>query len=194
MALYINRLLRALLVSGLGFGGGVGLLAFIFALVSGGAPAVHYALKTAIFFGLLFSVLFVLVMMLLDLTVKLYLARGFTEGVWELEQTREVQLEGTIKHVTSACRQALLSVPNVTNVIDDLEHLCVRAETGPSWRSPGEEIEVEINPLNESHWQLRCVSKPRSPKVIFDYGKNFENVEVWRRQTATELKKAMEGR
>jgi len=194
MALYIKRLLRALLVSGLGFGGGVGLLAFIFALVLGGAPDVRYALKIAVFFGLLFSILFVLVMMLLDLTVKLYLARGFTEGVWELEQTRELQLEGKIKHVTSACRQALLSVPNVTNVIDDLEHLRVRAQTGASWRSPGEEIEVEINPLNESHWRLRCVSKPRSPKVIFDYGKNFENVEIWRRQTPAELKKAMEPR
>jgi hypothetical protein len=191
MALYIRRLLRAALVSALGFGGGVGLLIFIFALMLGGAHAINYALKAAIFFGLLFSVLLVVVMMLLDVTVKLYLARGFSEGVWELEQTRVVEVDGTIKQIAAASRAALLSVPNVTNVIDDTDNLLARAQTGASWRSPGEDIEVEINPVNESRWQVRCVSKPRSAKVVFDYGKNFENVETWRKQLATSLAEAI---
>jgi hypothetical protein len=191
MSLYIRRLLRAGLVSALGFGGGVGLLIFIFALMLGGTHAINTALKAAIFFGLLFSVLLVAVMMLLDLTVKLYLARGFGEGVWELEQTRVVEVDGTIKQVAAASRAALLSVPNVTNVIDDTDNLLARAKTGASWRSPGEDIEVEFNPVNESRWQVRCVSKPRSTEVVFDYGKNFENVETWRRQLGTNLKEAL---
>jgi len=194
MALYIKRLLRAGLVSALGFGGGVGLLIFIFALMLGGAHAINYAVKAAVFFGLLFSVMLVVVMIMLDLTVRLYIARGFTEGVWELEQTRVVEVDGTIKQIAAACRQALLSVPNVTNVTDDMENLLARAQTGASWRSPGEDLEVEINPVNESRWQVRCVSKPRSNKVLFDYGKNFENVEIWRRQLSTGLKEAIKPR
>jgi hypothetical protein len=194
MSLYIRRLLRAGLVSALGFGGGVGLLIFIFALMLGGAHAINYAVKAAIFFGLLFSVMLVVVMMMLDLTVRLYIARGFTEGVWELEQTRVVELDGTIKQIAAACRQALLSVPNVTNVTDDMENLLARAQTGASWRSPGEDLEVEINPVNESRWQVRCVSKPRSPKVVFDYGKNFENVEIWRRQLSAGLQESLKPR
>jgi hypothetical protein len=194
MSLYIKRLLRAGLVSALGFGGGVGLLIFIFALMLGGAHAINYAIKAAVFFGLLFSVMLVVVMIMLDLTVRLYIARGFTEGVWELEQTRVVEVDGTIKQIAAACRQALLSVPNVTNVTDDMENLLARAQTGASWRSPGEDIEVEINPVNESRWQVRCVSKPRSSKVLFDYGKNFENVEIWRRQLGTGLKEAIKPR
>jgi len=191
MVLYIRRLLRAGLVSAVGFGGGVGLLIFIFAVMLGGVNAINTGLKAAIFFGLLFSVLLVVVMMLLDLTVKLYLARGFGQGVWELEQTRVVEVDGTIKQVAAASRAALLSVPNVTNVIDDQDNLLARAKTGASWRSPGEDLEVEFNPVNESRWQVRCVSKPRSTDVVFDYGKNFENVEIWRRQLDAGMKEAM---
>jgi hypothetical protein len=190
MALYIRRLLRAGLVSALGFGGGVGLLVFIFAVVLGGPHAVLQGLKAGVFFGILFSVLLVVVMMLLDVTVRLFLARGFTEGVWELEQTRVVEVEGTIKQIGMACRQALLSVPNVTNVTDDMESRLARAQTGASWRSSGEDIEVKIDPVDESRWKLSCVSKPRSANVVFDYGKNFENVEVWRRQFNVGLKEA----
>jgi hypothetical protein len=43
-------------------------------------------------------------------------------------------------------------------------------------------MDVEINPQEEMKWHLRCLSKPRSSNMVFDYGKNFENVEAWKRE------------
>jgi hypothetical protein len=189
---YLKRLLRAVTVSGLGFGGGVGMLVFILLVMTHGNKAsAGYALKAAIFIGLVFAVLMVVVMLLFDITVKLYLAKGFSEDIWELEQSREIELDGTFRQVAAASRQALMQVPDAGNVSDDSENQVGRASTGASWRSPGEEIEVEINPINETKWRLRCTSKPKSPKVVFDYGKNFENVEVWRRLIVSEMEAAI---
>jgi hypothetical protein len=155
--------------------------------IKGEKTAFSVGLHAALAIGIVFAVLLVVVMGLLDLSVKLYIARGFKDDIWELEQTRELELEGSFKKISSACRQALLLVPNVTNVSDDNENHLARALTGASWRSPGEEIEVEINPVDETKWRLRCISRPKSSSVVFDYGKNFENVEIWRKQIATEL-------
>jgi len=57
--------------------------------------------------------------------------------------------------------------------------MVTRAVTGTSWRSTGEEMEVEMNPIAENSWLVRCSSKPKSAGALFDYGKNFENVETW---------------
>jgi len=88
----------------------------------------------------------------------------------------------------AACRQALLDVPNVTSVSDDMANLTARALTGASWRSSGEEIDVRISPQGDSQCRIQCVSRCKSPKTIFDYGKNFENVETWQRRMSEELK------
>ncbi len=192
MLRYLNRLLRAATVSGLGFGGGVGLLVFILLVMThGNKTSAIYSLKAAIFIGVIFAALLVVVMMLFDLTVKLYLAKGFREDIWELEQSREIELTGTFRQISAACRSALMQVPDVGNVSDDSENLVGRASTGASWRSPGEDLEVEINPIDENRWKLRCTSKSKSNAVVFDYGKNFENVEVWRRQITRELAEAL---
>ncbi len=101
-------------------------------------------------------------------------AKGAHSQIWELEQTRELIYEGSSKEAMAACRRALLMVPYVHQVSDDTEHLTARASTGASWRSPGEDLEVEINPISENRWQVKCVSRSRSKNVVFDYAKNFE--------------------
>ncbi len=191
MTRYFARIVRALVVNTLGFGGGCGLLVFIFMLVLKQQPflvALQFGLKSGLVIGLMSSFFLVVVCGLIDLTTHLFLAKGLYKEIWELEQTRDVVAAGTVKEVMQATRQALLTVPNVKNVSDDVEHLITRASTGPSWRSPGEEIEVEINPLQENTWKLRVTSRSRTKNAVFDYGKNYENVEVWQKQLHDILK------
>lgn len=186
---YLRRLVRAALVSTLGFGGGVALLLFIFiVMVKGEHDAAQSAIKAGLLLGIAFSFILTFVMVLLDLTARLFIAKGLSSSFWDLEQKREVILEGTLKQVVAASRQALLAVPNVTSVSDDVPNLTAKALTGASWRSPGEEIDVQISVISDSKYQLKCVSRCKSEKAIFDYGKNFENVETWQRQMDAELK------
>jgi hypothetical protein len=182
MSRYFARVVRALVVSTLGFGGGVGLLVMIVMLgIRHDQMAVQFGWKAGLIIGLLFAFVLVAVLLPLDLTAHLFLGKGLYKEIWELEQVRAVVVEGSLKEVLSATRQSLLLVPYVKSVSDDVEHLVTRASTGPSWRSAGEELEVELNPLKENTWKLKCTSRSRSKSVVFDYGKNFENVETWQR-------------
>ncbi len=188
MSRYFARIVRALIVSTLGFGGGVGLLVMIFMLgIRHDQSAIQFAWKAGLIIGLLFAFVLVAVLLPLDLTAHLFLAKGLYKEIWELEQQRDVIVEGSLKEVLQATRQSLLMVPYVKSVSDDVEHLITRASTGPSWRSAGEDLEVELNPIKENTWKLKCVSRSRSKNVVFDYGKNFENVETWQRNLHTSL-------
>ncbi len=180
MSRYIARIIRAIIVSTLGFGGGVGLMVFIATLViKGDQNAFQYGLRAGTAIGLVFAVLLVCVLLPLDLTAHLFLAKGKYRELWELEQTRELCFEGTLRELTGMCRQALLAVPAVKTVSEDPENRVIRAAIGMSWRSGGEYIDVEIKQEGENKWAVRCTSRPTSTNIVFDYGKNFENVETW---------------
>lgn len=183
MAKYLLRVMRALIVTCLGAGGGVGLLVFIVILLNhGGSGSFQFAFTFGLSVGVAMAVLLAFTFLLIDLTSRLFLARGVTEDIWKIEQIREITAEGTAKEVVSACRQALLAVPHVKAVSDDMEHLITRASIGQSWRSSGETMEVEINPQGDLNWKLQCTSRPQAKDTVFDYGKNFENVETWQRE------------
>jgi len=173
-----------MLVSSVGFGGGIGLLVLIFVLTNKNEPnAFQYGLTAGLVFGLIFAVFMVAVLLPLDLSAHVFLSKGRYKQIWELEQVREFEIDGTAKEMMHASRQALLIVPYVTAVSDDVEHMLTRAVTGTSWRSPGgEELEVELNAISAHRWKIRATSKPKAKSLVFDYGKNFENLETWMNQ------------
>jgi hypothetical protein len=188
MVKYLARVLRALAVTCLGAGGGVGLMVFIVMLIHhSDTRNFQFAFTFGLYIGVIVASLLGAIFLLLDLTSRLFLAKGLYDDIWKLEQVREIATEGTAKEIVSACRQALLAVPYVKAVTDDVEHLITRATIGQSWRSSGEDMEVEINPSGERSWTLRCTSKPHAPDTVFDYGKNFENVQVWQHEVVTIL-------
>lgn len=184
---YLLRLLRIALVSTLGFGGGVGLLVFIVVMTSKGPEhAAQYGLIAGGVIGIIFTILFFCVMMPLDLIARLFVAKGKkardTVGLLENEQAREINLKGTSKHVHFICRQALLAIPGVNDVHDDMANGAMTASTSASWRSAGEKLEVQIRKMDAGQFNLRCISQPAMKNVVFDYGKNFDNVEVWQKK------------
>ncbi len=180
MARYFARIIRAVIVSSLGFGGGIGLLTFIAILVTTGKQeAVPIALQAGIIIGLGFGIFSAALLLLSDLTSRLFAAQGFKTEIWELEQEREVEVQGTIKHARILSRNALLTVPNVKAVADEDNEFGIRASVGASWKSPGENMRVHIEPASENVWRVKCISTCLATNVAFDYGKNFENVESW---------------
>ena len=189
MIKYLLRLFLVVLVSTLGVGGGVGLLIFVIILMTKGDQQVarQYGLSGGAIAGLIFTVLFFCVMLPIDLLFRWSIARGSKskqiDDILAIEQMRELVLHGSAKKIHYACRQALLSMPGIKNVYDDAAHSKISASTGTSWRCPGEVIEVEIHKQDAEQFLLCCVSRPAINKVIFDYGKNLENVELWKRRT-----------
>ena len=180
---YLLQILKAILVSSLGVGGGVGLLLMIFVLTNRSDPnAFKYGMTAGLAIGIIFALFLVAVLIPLDLSAYVFKAKGGYKQIWDLEQVREFEIKGTAKQALHYARQALLLVPYVVEVSDDVEHMITRAKTGASWRSGGEVMEVEINPLSANDWTIKITSKPYNKKAVFDYGKNFENVETFSAQ------------
>jgi hypothetical protein len=179
---YFARIVRAVVVSSLGFGGGIGLLIFIAIIVNTGkrADALQIASQAAVVLGIGFGVFYAVLLLLSDLNWRLNAAKTLHEEVWELAQTRKIELEGSLQQVRALGRQALLAVPSVKAVTDQENEREIHASTGHSWKSAGENMQLIIEPTEkENRWLVRCTSCCLSDKVAFDYGKNFENVESW---------------
>ncbi len=181
MARYLLQMLKAMIVCSVGLGGGVALFMVIVFITTKQDPnALEHALRMGLGIGGTFAVFALGVFIPLDISVKMYKSKGVHKDIWETEQVRDAHMHGTAKDVLAACREALLAIPDIKAVREDSENLVVHASAGPSWRSFGEEIEVEINPLSDEQWNVSCHSKPKSKNIVFDWGKNFENVETWK--------------
>lgn len=182
MSRYFGRVMRALIVSCLGFGGGIGLLVMIIALVfKGDAHAFQYGINAGLAIGIVFAVLLLGVLLPMDLTAHMFAQKNYYAEIWELEQRRDVELNGTLPEVITRCRLALLSVPYVMAVSDDVAKSMITAKIGSSWRSAGEEMRVKIEPKtgSDKSWCVTCISRSESDTVLFDYAKNCDNVESW---------------
>ena len=184
---YILRLLKIALVSTFGFGGGIGLLVFIIVMTTkGNEHAASYGLTAGILFGLIFTTLNFCVMMPLDLLSRFFKAKGSKSGessaFLDNEQVRELVAKGTSKHVHFVGRQALLAIPGIKDVHDDMANGKMSGSTNASWRSAGEKLEVKVIKKDAGQFTLRCISQPAMRNVVFDYGKNFDNVETWKKK------------
>jgi len=182
---YFARIIRAVIVSSLGFGGGIGLMTIITILVFKGQQpsAISLALTFGAVLGIGFGFCLALLLLLSDLSSRLYAAKGHPhDEIWELEQTRTVEIEAPLREVRSRSRIALQRVPSIKTVIDEEDQYHIRGMVGQSWKSPGENMIVSIEKgPTENIWRVRCTSSCLNSNIAFDYGKNFENVEAWLR-------------
>lgn len=184
MARYLARIIRAVIVSVFGVGGGVGLLAFIALVVlrSDQLTAIEMAIQSAVVIGLSFGCFMALIFLLTDLTMRLSVSHGRYDEIWELEQTRFVELDGNLKDVRRLCREALLAVPNLKSVNEESDKAELMASTGNSWRSPGEQVEISFEPVSDNKWKIKCLSHCTQRNIAYDYAKNYDNVESWVRR------------
>ncbi|MBY0356452.1 MAG: hypothetical protein K2W82_00505 [Candidatus Obscuribacterales bacterium] len=186
MPRYLSRIFRAIAVAIFGLGGGIGLMTFIaLTLYSSQHIAIEVSLKTAFIFGLSFGVIIALVMFLTDLTMRLFVSHGQYNEIWELEQSRTIEVTGKLRDARRHCRAALLVVPHLKSISEDEDDRSMLAATGRSWRSPGEELSISITPSSENTWTVTCNSHCTQKNIAFDYGKNFENVETWLKKMRT---------
>ena len=127
MQRYFARIVRALIISCIGFGGGTGLMVFIAALVlKGDQHAFQFGLNAGLLIGGIFAVLLVGVLLPLDITAHLFHAKGRYNELWELEQSREMIFEGPLRDAVSSCREALLAVPYIKAVSEDLDLMKIK--------------------------------------------------------------------
>ena len=97
---YLLQILKAILVSSLGVGGGVGLLLMIFVLTNRSDPnAFKYGMTAGLAIGIIFALFLVAVLIPLDLSAYVFKAKGGYKQIWDLEQVREFEIKIGRAHV-----------------------------------------------------------------------------------------------
>jgi len=51
------------------------------------------------------------------------------------------------------------------------------ARTSTSWKSWGDDIRVDVVPIDETNSQVKIICRPALKTTLVDYGKNYENAE-----------------
>jgi len=94
-----------------------------------------------------------------------------------------VELDCSYNKAFKLCIEALRSVKKELNILDldvDKSSGTIIAKTGPTYRltclSCGETITFNIRKVNDKV-RIEVISRSTRPLVLFDYGKNYENVK-----------------
>ena len=185
MLKYFFHILNFAIISCLGFGGGIALMRYIFLTVNNQGSLIEFfnSLKIGFFLGIVFSVFLILILFLLDISSRLFIVKdknsNNSQSIWDIEQCREIELSGSLNEVLNIARQALMEITSIRKINQDNKTQSIEAVTNVTWRSFGEIITISVESKADNTWLLKCTSKCKNKNVLFDYAKNFENVETW---------------
>lgn len=93
------------------------------------------------------------------------------------ENLKAVQQTEFISKVSKAEFISRLSKDKVTSKMElKTEDEILKLNTGVTWRSWGEKIEIRISSVSEGMFKYQVQSKPKLSTTIIDFGKNIENI------------------
>lgn len=185
---YLRRAVFALLLASIGFGSAIGIVIYVIKAINGAdLDEGTGALKASFIAGGAFGFVLGIFMLSVDIFARIRAVskNKFQEKeIWNLEQKRSLHIHANLasfKEIQQLCRQGLLAIPQVRSVAErEIENgIILQATVGASWRSPGEQVTVKVSPQPDNSIELTCTSCSLSPTIVFDYAKNFENVEIW---------------
>lgn len=104
-------------------------------------------------------------------------ARGYAiDTSPSVRQELDVTVQARPDELFEVCREVLRSLPDLNLETRDSGQLKLVGETGPSWRSFGEHVQIIVREIGPCRSRVWILSRPIHRPVVIDYGKNLENV------------------
>jgi hypothetical protein len=168
---YILRILFAFIIGALAFGVLFGTFLSIM-----NASLEGFAL--GLFVGAIWALLVFAVFLPLDVfeKVKCYRKYGFID--FRVRQQRTVRIDGDCITILDTLQRVFQSHKTIHLRKKDTKRGIIEAEVGRSWRSFGEKMTVTLNWNQGNKVSVTVSSRPKIPATMFDFSKNFENVEL----------------
>lgn len=107
--------------------------------------------------------------------------QGIDTGDMGPIQERQVTVNASPTEAFVLCKRALLTAPKIEIEQEDASTGEIRATTGMTLRSFGENLTVRITRLTDDSSQIIVRSEPSLKTTKLDYGKAVENVETFLR-------------
>lgn len=130
----------------------------------------------SLLFGVVFGAFMVIVLGVMDYGYKRKLLRRYGRVEHGVRQKREFLVDGEYEQICRRSEEILLTL-SVEAVSFDEANGLLSGRVRPTFRSFGEQVSVQLEPISEQQTKVVVESKPRVRMTAIDYGKNFENVE-----------------
>lgn len=166
---YLKMFLKAFLYSTLGVG-----LFWWLRLRDAASPvdAVCYAIILGSISGFIAS----LGVVLLDYLRRRAVFKKYGCKSFDLIQSRQVYLDGSISNAINKCIEALKNVKGVIKITTNNEENEITAIRGFNWKTPGEKLRIKLHE-QAGKVLVSIHSRPRIKGAIADGGRSIENVE-----------------
>jgi len=146
-------------------------------LLYGLAMALKIGLWNGILAGVIFGAIGGSLMALVLIPLDLFFTRKFPPEALNVQQHRELKVQGECKQVFEKCHAVLESLPFIKAVSSTNGSTQLSANTKMSFASFGEDIKLTIKELDKVAVEIHISSRPAFRYTLLDYGKNFRNVE-----------------
>jgi len=154
-------------------------LLYIFALTSGKEP-IFVHMGWGFFFipiglGALFGIPMALI---LGVAHYFMVKRVAQDKPFDLSpiQKRTFVSKSDSRSILENCVLALQKFPARIVENNSLQNY-ITACTSTSWKSWGDDIRIDVVPIDETNTQIKIICRPALKTTLVDYGKNYENAE-----------------
>jgi hypothetical protein len=150
----------------------------IFGLFQSIKKASYHGFIDGIEFGSLLALTAIPIIVVIDLMQRLKCYLNYKIFDLGIEQERRFLIEDDYMPVFNRLQEVLDHLKRIDCHQQDIENGHIQAVARPSWRSFGENIDIELSKASKDKVVAVLSSKPRMSLTMIDYGKNLENVEI----------------
>ncbi|MGH9369801.1 MAG: hypothetical protein ACRD3M_19285, partial [Thermoanaerobaculia bacterium] len=93
---------------------------------------------------------------------------------------QEVELVNSLAGAVAACAEAVHALPKTSVAETNSNTQTIRATRGWTWRSWGDEIQIDVRGTESGASIIRISSRPRLRTTLVDWGSNLRNVTTIR--------------
>jgi hypothetical protein len=129
-------------------------------------------------FGLLLAIVLVSLIFCLDFFQRVKNYQKYKIFDFAVNQERKIIIKGEYNEIYTKLCDAVKCYSKFIIYNEDCENGIISARAKGSWRSFGEDIKIEITKGSAGKFYVNIVSRPKVFLTMFDYSKNFENVET----------------
>ncbi len=151
----------------------------IFALAPGKEPIFVYVSKSFLFIPIGLAALVAIPMAIILGLAHYFMVKQVAQGKsFDLSpiQKRTFVSKSNPRRILENCILALQKFPAEIVENNSLQNY-ITARTSTSWKSWGDDIRIDVVPIDEINSQVKIICRPALKTTFVDYGKNYENAE-----------------
>lgn len=159
-------------------------LGFFIGALSGLLMSFRIGLLNGVLFGIMCGISSSVAVAIIYLSKNYFSSNKLPPDALNVYQSSNVDVKGEAEQVFRTCMEILRGckfIGKIKTQQHDEKELLISARTKWSWESFGENIELQFQPLQSEVTRIHITSRPLMKTTVFDFGRNFKNLQKIRK-------------